>query len=116
MLRVTFELLPGGSEAGKRTIGMMEVARISLDAKGYAEYAVALKKTPPFDGALRLAWRKGKVGYNDLQLNSVMSGEDEELITALVNGHHRTRRGVYDLLYKALLACGLDKRNWSRDA
>jgi hypothetical protein len=111
MLRVTFELLPGGSETGKRTIGVMEVANIATRLDGTADYAVVLKKSPPFAGALRLAWKKGKVSYDDKALNAVIAGEDEELITALVTGHHRTRRGVYDLLFRALRACGLDARN-----
>ena len=111
MIRVTFDLLPGGNEAKARTIGIMEVANIKTRPDGTADYAVALKKTPPFNGALRLAWRKAKVGFDDGPLNSVISGDDEELLTALVTGHHRTRRGVYDLLFRALRACGLDRRN-----
>jgi len=111
MLRVTFDLVPGGDEARARTIGMMEIANIKTHLNGTADYAVALKKTHPFPGALRAAWKKGRVHADDTALNSVMAGEDEELITALVTGHHRTRRGVYDLLYRALRACGLDARN-----
>jgi hypothetical protein len=111
MIRVTFDILPGGREAGARTIGIMEIANIQTFENGTANYAVALKKTPPFDGALRLAWKKARVSSDDTVLNTVISGEDEELITALVTGHHRTRRGVYDLLFRALRACGLDKRN-----
>ncbi len=111
MIRVTFDLLPGGNEANARTIGIMEVANIQTRPDGTADYAVALKKTPPFNGALRLAWKKAKVGYDDAVMNSVIASEDEELLTALVTGHHRSRRGVYDLLFRALRACGLDKRN-----
>ena len=76
-----------------------------------ADYAVALKKTPPFAGALKAAWKSGRVSYGDRALNDVVAGEDEALITALAAGHHRTRRGVYDLLFRALKACGLDRRN-----
>lgn len=111
MLRVTFELLPRGNESCARTIGIMEIANIETRLDGTADYAVALKKTPPFNGALKLAWKKGKVSSDDIALNAVIAGEDEELITALVTGHHRTRRGVYDLLFRALKACGLDVRN-----
>jgi hypothetical protein len=111
MIRVTFDLLPGGDESSARTIGIMEVANIKTHPNNTAEYAVALKKTPPFNGALRLAWKKGKVSYDDFAMNAVLAGEDDELLTGLVTGHHRTRRGVYDLLYRALVACGLDKRN-----
>lgn len=30
-----------------------------------------------------------------------------ELITALAQGHHRTQRGVYDLLFRCMRACRL---------
>ena len=111
LIRVTFELLPGGNETRARTIGIMEIANIKTFPDNTAEYAVVLKKTPPFNGALKLAWKKAKVGSDDKAINSVLVGEDEELITGLVTGHHRTKRGIYDLLFRALVACGLDKRN-----
>jgi hypothetical protein len=111
MIRVTFDILPGGDAARSRTIGIMKIANIKTYPDNKADYAVALKKTPPFAGALRLAWKKGKVSSDDAALNAVLAGEDEELITALATGHHRTRRGVYDLLFRALRACGLDARN-----
>lgn len=110
MVRITFELLPGGNEDAARTIGIMEVANIATRLDGTADYAVVLKKTPPFKGALREAWRKGQVTSDDRAINGVVAGEDEEAIRALVEGHHRTQRGVYDLLYRALVACGLHKR------
>lgn len=111
MIRVTFDLLPGGNADRARTIGVMEIANIITRPDGTADYAVALKKTPPFAGALRLAWKKGRVSSDDRALNAALAGEDEELIVGLATGHHRTRRGVYDLLYKALRACGLEARN-----
>lgn len=111
MIRVTFDLLPGGDANRARTIGIMEVANINMRLDGTADYAVVLKKTPPFAGALALAWKKGKVTSDDRAINGAIAGEDEELIVGLVNGHHRTRRGVYDLLYRALKACGLEARN-----
>jgi hypothetical protein len=85
MLRVTFDLLPGGDESRLRTIGLMEIANIKTRPDGTADYAVALKKTPPFSGALRLAWKRGKVSSDDSALNSAMSGEDE--------GNDRRARG-----------------------
>jgi hypothetical protein len=110
LIRVIFELLPGGNERAARRIGIMEIANIATREDGTADYAVMLKKTPPFRGALQAAWRTGRVTYDDRHLNGVIAGEDEEAITALVEGHHRERRGVYDLLYRALKACGLDRR------
>ncbi|VTZ26737.1 hypothetical protein MPC4_80178 [Methylocella tundrae] len=83
MIRVTFDLLPGGDANRARTIGIMEIANIGIHGDGTADYAVALKKTPPFAGALRAAWKKGKVSSDDTALNAVMAGEDDELITAL---------------------------------
>ncbi len=75
------------------------------------EIAVLMKKQPPYAGAIRLAEKRGRVTFDDAALNGVIAGDDDDLLTALVTGHHRTRRGVYDLLYRALRACGLDTRN-----
>lgn len=111
MIRVTFDLLPGGNEGRAKTIGIMEICNIGTRLDGHADYAVVMKKTPPFSGALRAAWRKGVVGSNSNIVDQVVAGEDEELLVGVVTGHHRTRRGVYDLLYRAMKACGLDRRN-----
>ena len=109
MLRVTIDLIPGG-HGPARTIGMIEIANMATRLDNTADYAVALKKTPPFEGALVLAWKTGRVACDDGHVNRIMAGEDEQLLTAIVEGHHRSRRGVYDLLYRALAACGLDGR------
>lgn len=111
MIRITFEMLPGGDESRKRTIGLMEVANVATYLDGTADYAVMMTKTPPFAGALKAAWKKGRITYSDRALNGVIAGEDDELITALAQGHHRTQRGVYDLLFRCMRACGLDRRN-----
>lgn len=110
MIRVTFELLPGGDESRKRTIGLMEIANVATRLDNTADYAVVLTKTPPFTGALKDAWRKGRLSSADAMINGAMSGEDEQAIVALATGHHHTRRGVYDLLLRALRACGLEQR------
>lgn len=111
MIRVTFDLLPGGDASRARTIGIMEIANVKTRPDGTADYAVAMMKTPPFAGALRSAWKKGRVSSDDVKLNGALAGEDDELIVGLATGHHRTRRGVYDLLFRAMRACGLDVRN-----
>lgn len=100
MIRVTIDLLPGGDESRARTIGLIEIANVggTLDI---GNYAVVLKKTPPFGGALKAAWRRGVLQAGH---------EDEEVLAGEVIGHHRTKRGVYDLLYRALKACGLESR------
>jgi hypothetical protein len=111
VIRVTFELLPGGNADRARTIGLMEIANVETRADGTADYAVVLKKTPPFQGALKWAWKRGRVAAVDGVIARCIDGEDDDAIVALVEGHHRTQRGVYDLLYRALVACGLAPRN-----
>lgn len=110
MIRVTFELLPGGDASRARTIGLMEICNIGVNGE-LGEYAVVLKKTPPFNGCLKQAWRKGLLSTGSATVDGARPGEDEEAIIARVSGHHRSRRGIYDLAYSALVACGLGKRN-----
>lgn len=102
MLRCTIELIPGGNEEKARTIGLVEMALQDVDDGNHGSYKVVLTKTPPFKGALKAAWRKGilKIGH-----------DDQDIIVGGVEGHHRERRGSYDLLYLALKACGLEDRN-----
>jgi len=111
MIRVTFEMLPHGNEGKAYTIGVMELANVQTRLDGTADYAVILKKTPPYKGALRDAWRKGRFTHDDQGVNGCVAGEDEEAIVALAAGHHRTKLGVYDLLFRALRSCGIDRRN-----
>lgn len=111
MLRVTFDIVPGGDETRAKTIGVMELANIETRLDGTADYAVVMKKTPPFRGALKEAWRSGRVTSDDATVNGVIAGDNDELLTAFASGHHRTKRGVYDLLFRALRACGLAERN-----
>jgi hypothetical protein len=101
MLRCTIELLPGGNEAAKRTIGCVEIANVG-GTHEIGNYVVVLKKSPPFAGALKAAWKKGTL---------VAGQDDAEIIAGEVIGHHRQKRGSYDLLYRALKACGLEARN-----
>lgn len=110
MIRVTFDLLPGGDEARARTIGVMEIANVRTYPDNTADYAVVMKKTPPFRGALRAAWRKGLVTCADGHVNGAIAG-DPQFMTGAIEGHHRARRGIYDLLFRAMLACGLAERN-----
>ncbi len=99
MLRCTIEMVPGGDETRKRVIGCVEIANIGGTPQ-VGNYGVVLKKTPPFPGALRAAWKRG-----------LLKGEDDDAIACTVEGLHRTQRGSYDLLYRALRACGLEARN-----
>jgi hypothetical protein len=111
MIRCTIELLPGGDEERARVIGLVEICNIG-GTHERGNYAVVLRKTPPFAGALKAAWRKGVLKAGEHAINSVQVSEDDEIIAANVEGHHRTKRGSYDLLYRALVACGLDKRDF----
>jgi hypothetical protein len=52
MIRVTIELLPGGDPEAASGIGVMEIARVARRPDGTGDYAVALKKTPPFKGPM----------------------------------------------------------------
>lgn len=112
MIRITFELLPGGDARRARTIGLMEIANLRTHPNGTADYGVVLTKCPPFAGALKAAWRKGQLRSDeDGVISQVIAGEDSEAMIAHVTGHHRSRRGVYDLAYRALRALGLEERN-----
>lgn len=102
MIRVTIELLPGGDAERAKVIGQIDIANIGVSPSNLGTYAVVLKKMPPFSGALKHAWKTGI--YNG-------KAEDEEVMQGIVEGHHRTRRGVYDLLYSALVSCGLNLRS-----
>lgn len=98
MIRCTIEMLPGGDESRKRTIGLVEIANVGGNQK-VGNYSVILKKTPPFKGALRAAWKSGALV------------DDDEAIIAAVEGFDRVKRGSHDLLYRALAARGLAERN-----
>lgn len=116
MIRVTFELLPKGDEGRSRVIGLMEIANLHVTEDNLGSYLVSMKKTPPFKGALRHAWRRGRVHASEavqanLEFGPDLAGEDQDIIAANFGGFHRQRRGVYDMLYRALVACGIDQRN-----
>jgi len=101
MLRCTIEMVPYGDETKAHTLGMVEIANTGGDLT-HGTYKTVLKKTPPFKGALKAAWKKGDL---------FVGHDDQEIIVGGVEGFHRQNRGVYDLLFLALKACGLDRRN-----
>ena len=94
---------------------MVEIANVG-GTEAIGNYAVVLTKTPPFTGALKAAWRKGRISVDGDRVTGLATGEDGEVIAGFVEGHHRTKRGVYDLLYRALKACGLEARCPAADA
>jgi|GEM_PF-3065649 len=121
--RVSMALIAEGTKAERRARREAELAgkqRALPDKKygviyadhpnGTADYAVVMTKCRPHKGALKAAWRKGSVTSDGAEINRAMAGEDEEMIVALAEGHHRTRRGCYDLLLRALKACGMEER------
>ena len=101
MIRCTIEMVPKGKEDESYPLGLVEIANVGGDMF-HGNYAVVLKKSPPFNGALKDAWKKGKLQIGE---------EDEEIIVSGVQGFHRQKRGAYDLLFLALKACGLENRN-----
>lgn len=110
MIRVTIEMLPGGDPARAYVLGLIEIANIS-QLRDNSDYAVVLKKCPPYSGALKAAWKKGFLTCDDECVNAATSGEDDELTVRTVRDFNRVRQGCYDLLFRAMKACGLDSRN-----
>jgi hypothetical protein len=94
-------MVPHGDESRVRQIGLVEIANVGgNETRGI--YRVVLKKCPPFRGALKQKWRAGEIE---------VGREDEEVLVGEVEGFHRQKRGVYDLLWLALKSCGLERRN-----
>lgn len=98
MIRCTIEIIPYGIEKLTQKIGMIEIANDNTGNINIGNYKVLLKKMRPFKGALKENWKKG---------NFI----DKEFILTDIVGFNRKKRGVYDLLYLALRACGIHKRN-----
>ncbi len=87
MLRVTIEMLPRGSEEDAYVLGRVFITNDGTGSLTVGNYDVELTKEPPI--AKRTGtWRKGRV-----------------------EGFLRKLLGPYDLLYRALIACGISERN-----
>ena len=102
MLRCTIEIIPQGDESRAQKIGIVEIGNDGTGDHQYGNYVALLKKTHPWSGALKAKWKDGKFQGAE---------EDAEIMTGTVQGFDRQKRGPYDLLFRALKACGLDKRN-----
>lgn len=102
MLRITIEMVPYGVEEAAHKIGLIEIGNDGTGNKQTGNYRCVLKKTPPWSGALKAKWKDG-----------VFQGtpEDAEVIAGRIEGFDRQKRGPYDLLFRALKACGIDRRN-----
>ena len=87
MIRVTIELLPGGYEAGRKVLGIAEIANDGQDTGAtdgrLGSYRVRLSKREP---KVNEVWRRGQV-----------------------HGFPRKRLGAWDLVYQALRACVGDR-------
>jgi hypothetical protein len=102
MLRCTIEMIPFGNEKAARPLGIVEIGNDATGDISTGNYIITLKKSPPWKGALKDKWKSAR-----LQLIK----EDSDVIMGKVEGFDRQKIGPYDLLYRALKACGLDKRN-----
>ena len=102
MIRCTIEIIPQGDESRAQKIGIVEIGNDSTGTATHGNYRALLKKTPPWAGALKAKWKDGRFQGEP---------EDDEIMTGTVQGFDRQKRGPYDLLFRALKACGLDKRN-----
>jgi hypothetical protein len=100
MLRCTIELVPHGDESKKRPIGIVEIANKGGD-QVRGNYFCTLKKSAPWTGTLKQVWKRGELQDGSMDLVEV----------GHIEGFQRTERGPYDILYCALKACGIDKRN-----
>jgi len=69
-----------------------------------SNYRVTLKKEAPWVGMLKKRW------FTDQFQKFEGVYEDEEILAGKIEGFDR-KMGPYDLLYRALKACGLDRRN-----
>lgn len=105
MLRCTIEIIPHGIDELARKIGIVEIGNDGTGTQQTGNYRCILRKTPPWSGALKAKWKDG-----------VLQGmpEDADIITGTIEGFDRHKRGPYDLLFRALKACGLEKRNLSK--
>ena len=104
MLRCTIEVIPSGHEDQARTVGIVEIGNDGTGVGKIGNYIVTLKKEAPWTGLLKERWFSN--GFHKFQ----GVREDAEILAGKVEGFDR-RCGPYDLLYRALKACGFDNRN-----
>jgi hypothetical protein len=85
MIRVTIELLPFGSEEGRKHLGTIEIANDGTGTVDCGNYMVRQAKA----GARRQEWKRG-----------------------VVKDFPRRLRGPYDLLFRALAATVGSRQRW----
>lgn len=106
MLRVTIEILPGGDVHSRKTIGSIDIANIFTYENDLADYAVAIKKTPPFGNAMFDAYEAYKIDYEKGYLRYVEEYDGPDLTTGKVKKHNRIKESAYTLLRKSLQNLG----------
>lgn len=107
MIRCTIELIPGGLEDHPRrqVLGVVEIANVG-GSNTTGQYRVVLMRKLGRARVRAQAWRDALLGKRDTEaLQDMLVGD--------VVGFPRLRLGPYDLMYRALVACGVDKRNRS---
>lgn len=109
MLRVTVELLAKEDAADGQVLGVMDLAIVDGRPDGTADYAVYLKKKPPFENVLQQAKLKGLATYNDRgRTAGMLESNNDEGISTIVTGPNRIKGGIFNLVFRALKACGAE--------
>lgn len=104
VVRCTIELIPGGIEDHPRreVIGVIEIANVGGTAStGHYRFVLMKKLGRKIKDAV---WRQALAGKLD-------SDAVDEVVVGDLAGFPRLRLGPYDLIYRALKACGMDERN-----
>jgi len=111
VIRVTVELIAAEKPENSQILGVMDLAIVSAKPDGSAEYATYLKKKAPFDNVFQQAKHKGIVTYTQNGKSAgIKSIDDHDGISALVAGPNRIKGGIFNLVYRALAACGADAK------
>ena len=109
MLRVTVELLPHNDAENGQVLGVMDMVIVDGRPDGTADYAVYLKKKAPFGKVFQQAKHKGLVTFKEGGLTAgITETEDPEGIARVISGPNRIKGGIFNLVYRALSACGVD--------
>lgn len=108
VIRCTIEMLPGGIEdhPRRRTIGVVEIANVGGSDQVGTYRAILSKNLDTVRAGKGGIWRQAHFApdaAHELEVWDVVQGK--------VVGFPRQRLGPYDLLYRALEACGLAARN-----
>lgn len=104
VVRCTIEIIPGGIEDHPRraVIGVIEIANVGgTQTTGHYRFVLMKKLGKRIKDAI---WRQALAGPLD------SDAVDEYLVGDLA-GFPRERLGPYDLMYRALRACGMEERN-----